>query len=182
MNLDSPIFIAGHRGMVGSAILRNLEARGHTRLITRSRDHLNLLDQAAVNHFFAKSQIEYVFLAAAKVGGILANATYQADFLYENLMISANIIHAAAQNGVSKLLYLGSSCIYPKLAPQPISEKSLLTGPLETTNEVSLHDGANGEKREYNKVSRELKRDNKASREQTHEPVSASLRFCQDSS
>ena len=109
---------------------------GHTQIICKSRDELNLLDQAAVHRFFESSHIEYAFVAAAKVGGIYANSTYPADFLYENLTISSNIIHAAAQYNVEKLLFLGSSCIYPRLAPQPIQETSLLTGPLETTNEA----------------------------------------------
>jgi len=129
------IFVAGHRGMVGGAIFRNLSAKGYTNIITRTSTELDLRNQAAVNDFFAAETPEYVFLAAAKVGGIQANNTYRADFLYENLMIEANIIHAAANNAVSKLMFLGSSCIYPKMAPQPLKEDYLLTGLLEPTNE-----------------------------------------------
>lgn len=135
MNLDQTIFVAGHRGMVGSAIARHLDALGCTNLITAGRDELNLLDQAAVQAFFRQRQIEQVYLAAAKVGGIHANNTYPAEFIYENLMIEANIIHAAHTNGVQKLLFLGSSCIYPKHADQPMREDALLTGVLEPTNE-----------------------------------------------
>jgi len=132
---NSRIFIAGHRGMVGSAILRKLAAAGHTQLITRTSRELDLTNQAAVLAFFAETQPEYVFLAAAKVGGIHANNVYRADFLYLNLMIEANVIHAAYVHGVKKLLFLGSSCIYPKFAEQPLREESLLTGLLEPTNE-----------------------------------------------
>jgi GDP-L-fucose synthase len=132
---NSRIFIAGHRGMVGSAILRKLTAAGHTQLITRTSRELDLTNQAAVLAFFAETQPEYVFLAAAKVGGIHANNVYRADFLYLNLMIEANVIHAAYVHGVKKLLFLGSSCIYPKFAEQPLREESLLTGLLEPTNE-----------------------------------------------
>jgi len=135
MELNSKIYIAGHRGMVGGAIFRNLSAKGYTNIITRTSTELDLRNQAAVNDFFAAETPEYVFLAAAKVGGIQANNTYRADFLYENLMIEANIIHAAANNAVSKLMFLGSSCIYPKMAPQPLKEDYLLTGLLEPTNE-----------------------------------------------
>lgn len=135
MELESKIYIAGHRGMVGSAIHRGLQAKGFTNIITRSSKELDLRNQAAVARFFETEKPEYVFLAAAKVGGILANNTYRADFLYENLMIESNIIHAAHVNGVSKLMFLGSSCIYPKLAPQPLKEEYLLTGLLEATNE-----------------------------------------------
>lgn len=135
MERDSRIFIAGHRGMVGSAIYRNLQQKGFTRLLTRSSAELDLRNQQAVQDFFRTEQPEYVFLAAAKVGGIVANNTYRADFLYENLMIEANVIHAAYTSGVKKLLFLGSSCIYPKLAPQPLKEEYLLTGLLESTNE-----------------------------------------------
>ncbi len=135
MKPDSSIYVAGHRGLVGSAIVRDLKAQGHTNIIVQTRDELDLLDQRAVNNFLKKQKIEYVFLAAAKVGGILYNSRYQADFLYENLVTACNVIHAAAEHGVSKLLFLGSSCIYPKLASQPIKEESLLTGPLEPTNE-----------------------------------------------
>ncbi len=121
--------------MVGSAVVRNLASNGYRNVIGRTRAELNLLEQAAVNKFFREEKIDYVFVAAAKVGGILFNQRYQADFLYENLMIAGNILHAAAENGVKKLLYLGSSCIYPKMAPQPIKEEYLLSGPLEPTNE-----------------------------------------------
>ena len=129
------IFVAGHRGMVGSAIVRQLAQRDNAELILRTRDELNLLDAAAVNAFFADQQIDQVYLAAAKVGGIVANNTYPADFIYENMMIESNIIHAAHTHGVNKLLFLGSSCIYPKLAAQPIAESELLQGTLEATNE-----------------------------------------------
>jgi GDP-L-fucose synthase len=132
---DSKIYIAGHRGMVGSAILRKLYAEGYDNIIFRRSNELDLRDQKSVNDFFAKERPEYVFLAAAKVGGIVANNTYRADFLYENMMIQNNVIHAAYINGVQKLMFLGSSCIYPKLAPQPLKEESLLTSELEPTNE-----------------------------------------------
>lgn len=135
MKSNSSIYIAGHRGMVGSSIQRNLEQKGYTNIITRTSKELDLRDQSAVNAFFAKEKPEYVILAAAKVGGIIANNTYRAEFLYDNLMIEANIIHAAYVNGVKKLLFLGSSCIYPKMAPQPLKEEYLLTGLLEPTNE-----------------------------------------------
>lgn len=135
MNHQATIYVAGHRGMVGSALVRNLQAKGFENIITRTSSELDLRNQAAVAEFFATEKPEYVFLAAAKVGGILANSTYRADFLYENLMIESNIIHSAYQNGVTKLLFLGSSCIYPKMAPQPLREESLLTGLLEPTNE-----------------------------------------------
>lgn len=135
MQSDSKIYIAGHRGMVGGAILRNLSMLGFTNIITKTSSELDLRNQAAVNGFFINEKPEFVFLAAAKVGGIHANNTYRADFLYENLLIEANVIHAAWQNNVSKLLFLGSSCIYPKLAPQPLKEEYLLTGLLEYTNE-----------------------------------------------
>ena len=135
MQFNSKIFIAGHRGLVGSAILRNLEAKGYSNLITRSRSELDLLNAEAVTTFFASERPEYVFLAAAKVGGIVANNTYRADFLYENLTIQNNVIHASYEHGVTKLLFLGSTCIYPKMANQPISESELLTGPLEYSNE-----------------------------------------------
>lgn len=135
MQPTSAVYVAGHRGLVGSAIVRRLEAAGFGRILTRSRSELDLRNQAAVQAFFADEQPEYVFLAAAKVGGILANATYPARFLYDNLMMEANIIDAAYRSGVKKLLFLGSSCIYPKLAPQPIREEHLLTGLLEPTNE-----------------------------------------------
>ncbi|HMG02105.1 MAG TPA: GDP-L-fucose synthase [Edaphobacter sp.] len=134
MNKDSRIFIAGHRGLVGSAIHRELTRLGHTHILTRPRAELDLLDTEAVNDFFAEEKPEYVFLAAAKVGGILANNTYPADFIRDNLILQTNIIDASYRNGVKRLLFLGSSCIYPKLAPQPMPESSLLTGPLEPTN------------------------------------------------
>ena len=131
------IYIAGHRGMVGSAIVRTLLAQGHDpqRIVTRTHAELDLTDQRAVNDFFVSEKPDQVYLAAAKVGGILANNTYPAEFIYQNLMMQANIIHAAHVNGVQKLLFLGSSCIYPKLAPQPMTEDALLTGKLEPTNE-----------------------------------------------
>lgn len=132
--LEARIYVAGHRGMVGSAILRALQARGHTRLITRSRDELDLREQAAVRSFFEAEKPEYVFLAAARVGGIFANNTYRADFIYENLAIQSNVMHEAWKSGVRRLLFLGSSCIYPKHAPQPMQEEHLLTGELEPTN------------------------------------------------
>jgi GDP-L-fucose synthase len=135
MQKDSKIYIAGHRGMVGSAILRKLYAEGYDNIIFRRSNELDLRDQKAVNDFFAREKPEYVFLAAAKVGGIVANNTYRADFLYENMMIQNNVIHAAYVNGVQKLMFLGSSCIYPKLAPQPLKEEYLLTSELEPTNE-----------------------------------------------
>ena len=132
----SRIFVAGHRGLVGSAIVRRLEETGSRNLLLRDRAQLDLLDQAAVTRFFAEHRPEFVFLAAAKVGGIMANVTQPAEFLYENLAVQTNVIHAAWQQGARKLLFLGSSCIYPKLAPQPIREEYLLTGPLEPTNEA----------------------------------------------
>ncbi|KCZ72179.1 nucleoside-diphosphate-sugar epimerase [Candidatus Methanoperedens nitroreducens] len=136
MNPKSPIYIAGHRGMAGSALKRKLESKGYTNIITRTHSELDLTNQQAVNNFFETERPEYVFLAAAKVGGILANSKYPADFIYENLMIEANVIHAAYSHGVKKLLFLGSSCIYPRLAPQPLKEEYLLTGELEVTNEA----------------------------------------------
>jgi GDP-L-fucose synthase len=135
MDERSRVFVAGHNGLVGSAILRRLQTAGYRNLLTRSRVDTDLRDAAAVNEFFANEQPEYVFLAAAKVGGILANSTYPADFLRDNLAIQNNVIDAGWRYGSKKLLFLGSSCIYPKLAPQPIKEEYLLTGPLETTNE-----------------------------------------------
>lgn len=135
MERNSRIFVAGHKGLVGSAIMRELARQGYGTILTRDRSDLDLLDQRAVHEFFREQEIDYVFLSAAKVGGILYNQTHQADFLYENLTISANIIHASAEYGVKKLLYLGSSCIYPKYAAQPIREEELLSGPLEPTNE-----------------------------------------------
>lgn len=136
MNSQSRIFVAGRRGMVGSAIVRILESRGFRNILAPTRDQLNLLNQEQVVEFFMSEKPEYVFLAAAKVGGIHANNTYPADFLYENIMMEANVLHSAAEFEVEKLLFLGSSCIYPKLAPQPLKEESLLTGPLEPTNEA----------------------------------------------
>jgi GDP-L-fucose synthase len=135
MELNAKIYIAGHRGMVGSAIRRKLEKEGYTNLVFRTSQELDLRNQAAVLDFFAAEQPAYVFLAAAKVGGIMANNTYRGEFLYENLMIQNNIIHAAYLQGVKKLMFLGSSCIYPKMAPQPLKEDYLLTGELEPTNE-----------------------------------------------
>lgn len=135
MEKDAKIYVAGHRGMVGSAILRKLIQLGYTNLITRTSKDLDLINQAQVEQFFTQEKPDYVFLAAAKVGGIIANDTYPADFLYENLMIEMNVIHNAYIHKVKKLLFLGSSCIYPKMAPQPIQEESLLTGSLEKTNE-----------------------------------------------
>ncbi|GAL83772.1 NAD-dependent epimerase/dehydratase [Sporocytophaga myxococcoides] len=135
MQKDSKIFVAGSRGMVGSAIVRKLQKEGFTNLIIRTSKELDLRDQKQVQDFFEKEKPDYVFLAAAKVGGILANNTYRADFIYENLMIQNNVIHQAYLNKVKKLMFLGSSCIYPKLAPQPLKEESLLTGLLEYTNE-----------------------------------------------
>ena len=135
MNKTSKIYIAGHLGMVGSAIKRNLQAKGYTNFVDKTIDELDLINQQAVAEFFAKEKPEYVVLAAAKVGGIVANNTYRAQFIYENLMIQNNVIHQSYLNGVKKLLFLGSSCIYPKLAPQPIKEEYLLTGLLEETNE-----------------------------------------------
>jgi len=135
LELTDKIFIAGHRGMVGSALVRNLQSKGFTNLITRTSAELDLRDKFAVNEFFQKEKPLYVFLAAAKVGGINANNIYRAEFIYDNLMIEANVIHAAYKNGVKKLLFLGSSCIYPKMAPQPLKEDSLLTGLLEPSNE-----------------------------------------------
>jgi GDP-L-fucose synthase len=132
---NSKIFVAGHRGMVGSAIVRNLQAAGLSKIVTLTHAELNLTDQAAVRAFFASEKLDQVYLAAAKVGGIHANNTYPAEFIYQNLMIQANVVDAAFRSGVRKLLFLGSSCIYPKLAPQPMREDVLLTGTLEPTNE-----------------------------------------------
>ncbi|MCC5809416.1 MAG: GDP-L-fucose synthase [Ectothiorhodospiraceae bacterium] len=132
---DQRVFVAGHRGMVGSAIVRRLDSLGYSNIVLRTRDELDLLDQQAVSRFFQQQSIEGVYIAAAKVGGILANNTYPAEFIYQNLMIEANIIHAAHQAGIGKLLFLGSSCIYPKHAEQPMREDALLTGVLEPTNE-----------------------------------------------
>jgi GDP-L-fucose synthase len=135
MNKEAKIFIAGHRGMVGSAIHRRLSDLGYRNIITKTSVELDLRVQERVNEFFEAEQPEYVFLAAAKVGGILANNTYRADFIYENIMIQSNIIHSSYATGVKKLMFLGSSCIYPKMAPQPLKEEYLLTGLLEPTNE-----------------------------------------------
>ncbi len=129
------IFVAGHRGMVGAAIVRQLSQRNNVELVLRTRDQLNLLDAGAVQAFFATEHIDQVYLAAAKVGGIVANNTYPADFIYENMMIESNIIHAAHLHNVNKLLFLGSSCIYPKQATQPIAESELLQGTLEPINQ-----------------------------------------------
>jgi len=136
LNLDAKIYVAGHRGLVGSAIVRNLEAKGYKNIIYRTHKELDLTNQEAVRRFFEEEKPEYVFLAAAKVGGIHANNTYPADFIYDNLMIQNNVIKAAHDFEVKKLLFLGSTCIYPKMAPQPIKEEYLLTGSLEETNEA----------------------------------------------
>lgn len=135
MEKTSKIYIAGHRGMVGSALVRKLEQEGYTNIVTRTSKELDLRNQQAVADFFAKEKPDYVFLAAAKVGGIVANNTYRAEFIYDNLMMESNIIHYSYVNGVKKLLFLGSSCIYPKLAPQPLKEEYLLSGYLEHTNQ-----------------------------------------------
>ncbi|MGB9796079.1 GDP-L-fucose synthase [Fervidobacterium riparium] len=135
MEKDAKIYVAGHRGLVGSAIVRKLKEKGYTNIVTRTHQELDLTDQKATREFFEKERPEYVFLAAAKVGGILANNTYKADFIYQNIMIAANVIEASYRYGVKKLLNLGSSCIYPKYAPQPMKEEYLLTGALEPTNE-----------------------------------------------
>ncbi|HJV34450.1 GDP-L-fucose synthase [Geomonas sp.] len=135
MDKGAKIYVAGHRGLVGSAIVRELQREGYGNLVLKTSAELDLRDQAATAHFFKEERPQYVFLAAAKVGGIVANNSYPADFIYDNLMIQNNVIHSSYLNGVTKLLVLGSSCIYPKLAPQPIREESLLTGPLEPTNE-----------------------------------------------
>ncbi len=135
MNLDAKIHVTGHRGMVGSAIVRRLQALGYTNILTRTHAELDLLDQRAVHDFMAEQRPDYVFIAAAKVGGIQANNQYRADFLYQNLLIEANLIHGAHLAGVQRLMFLGSSCIYPRDCPQPIREDYLLTGPLEPTNE-----------------------------------------------
>jgi len=135
MDKKSKIYIAGHRGLVGSAILKNLQGRGFTNFVTRTHKELDLTSQQAVEEFFAAEKPDYVFLAAAKVGGIVANNTYRGQFIYENLMIQNNVVHAAWKNQVKKLMFLGSTCIYPREAPQPMPENSLLTSPLEYTNE-----------------------------------------------
>ncbi len=136
MNKDSKIYVAGHRGLVGSALVQKLLEDGHTNIVLKTRQELDLLDQVAVKTFFEKEKPEYVFLAAAKVGGIMANKTYPADFIYENLTVQTNIIHNAYTSGVKKLLFLGSSCIYPKLCHQPIKEEYLLTSDLEPSNKA----------------------------------------------
>ena len=135
MNKENKIFVCGHRGMVGSALVRCLRAQGYSKILTRSRDELDLLDQQAVRNFLITEKPDYIFIAAAKVGGIHANNVYRADFLYQNLMIEANLIHGAHLAGVQQLMFLASSCIYPRDCPQPIHEDYLLTGPLEQTNE-----------------------------------------------
>jgi GDP-L-fucose synthase len=136
MDKNAKIFVAGHRGLVGSAILRKLQAEGYGNLLLRTSGELDLRNQSAVADFFDREKPEYVFLAAAKVGGIVANSTYPAEFIFDNLMIQNNVIHNAWQTGVKRLLFLGSTCIYPKLAPQPLKEEYLLTGPLEPTNDA----------------------------------------------
>ncbi len=136
MQLNSKIFVAGHRGMVGSAIVKNLQQKGFTNIVTRTSSELNLINQQDVADFFATEKPEYVFLAAAKVGGIVANATYKADFIYENILIQSNVIQESYKNKVKKLLFLGSTCIYPKMAPQPMKEDYLLTGLLEESNDA----------------------------------------------
>lgn len=135
MEKDAKIYIAGHRGMVGSAILRKLQSLGYQNIITRTSAELDLRDQTAVRNFFAEEKPDYVFMAAAKVGGIVANNTYRADFIYENLAIQNNVIHESYKNNIKKMMFLGSSCIYPKMAAQPLKEDALLTGTLEPTNE-----------------------------------------------
>jgi GDP-L-fucose synthase len=135
MDKDSKIFIAGHRGMVGSAIMRKLESEGFSKIVVRTSKELDLRDQSAVKAFFETEKPDYVVLAAAKVGGIVSNDTYRAEFMYDNLMIQSNVIESSYRNGVKKLMFLGSSCIYPKMAPQPLKEDYLLTGVLEPTNE-----------------------------------------------
>ncbi len=135
VDLKQKIYVAGHRGMVGSAIVRNLQSKGFSNIVGKTHSELDLTNQAAVAHFFAEEKPDQVYLAAAKVGGIHANNTFPAEFIYQNLMMEANIVHQAFEHGVKKLLFLGSSCIYPKLAPQPMAENALLTGKLESTNE-----------------------------------------------
>jgi len=135
MNQQDKIYVAGHRGMVGSALVRKLQKEGYNNILTRTSKEVDLRSQVEVDEFFRREQPDYVFLAAAKVGGIMANNTYRAEFLYDNLMIQNNVIHSAYQHGAKKLMFLGSSCIYPKMAPQPLKEDYLLTGTLEPTNE-----------------------------------------------
>ncbi|MBU3576923.1 GDP-L-fucose synthase [Polynucleobacter sp. UK-Kesae-W10] len=135
LDLNQKIYVAGHRGMVGSAIVRNLKAKGYTNIVTRTHAELDLTNQAAVEAFFKAEKPDQVYLAAAKVGGIYANNTFPAEFIYDNLMVQNNVVHQAFAHGVKKLLFLGSSCIYPRMAPQPMSEDALLTGKLEPTNE-----------------------------------------------
>lgn len=135
INKDARIFVAGHKGMVGSAIVRNLQAKSYSNILTQTRQQLDLLDQKAVANYLKAEQPEYIFIAAAKVGGIQANNVYRADFIFQNLMIEANLIHGAHVAGIQRLCFLGSSCIYPRDCPQPIKEEYLLTGPLEQTNE-----------------------------------------------
>src|SRR6187399_222618 len=134
--LDSPIYVAGHTGLVGSALLRTLRARGYRNILTATRHQLDLRDQAAVNYWFRANRPEFVYLVAGTVGGILANSTRPAEFIYDNMMIHATVVHAAHVTGVRKLLYLGSACIYPRESAQPIPETALMTGPLEPTNEA----------------------------------------------
>ena len=136
MHTDAKIFVAGHRGMVGSAIVRRLQGAGYNNLLLRSRSELDLCNQSAVETFFSQQRPEYVFLAAARVGGIIANSTYKGEFIHDNLMIQTNVIHSSWNAGVTRLLFLGSTCIYPKFAPQPMKEEYLLTGPLEPTNDA----------------------------------------------
>lgn len=136
MNKDAKIYVAGHGGLVGSALVRALQTAGYNNIVTAARQQVNLLNQQAVTDYFAQEKPEYVLLAAAKVGGIMANSTYPADFIYENLMIETNLIHESWRHGVKKLLFLGSSCIYPQMAEQPIKEEALLTGPLEPSNDA----------------------------------------------
>jgi len=136
MEKDSKVFVAGHRGMVGSAIVRELERQGYNNIIVRTHKELDLCNQQAVNDFFAAERPEYAFLAAAKVGGIVANQSALADFMYDNMMLEMNVIHAAWKNGCKKLEFLGSSCIYPRMAPQPMKESCLLTSELEKTNRI----------------------------------------------
>ena len=135
MEVNSKIFVAGHNGMVGTALVKVLKRKGFNNILTRTSKELDLMNQNRVQTFFDEEKPEYVFVAAAKVGGIVANNTYRAEFLYNNLVIEANVIHSAYLSGVKKLIFLGSSCVYPKMAPQPIKEEYLLTGPLEITNE-----------------------------------------------